>query len=162
LRIESVRTEIICRYLPLLPDGHSASMTSLLVMLDRGYPTVYHSVELAARIGTSKVTLRAGFANLLVVMRTIMMFAPMRNLLPIALALFSVGAVYSTAVAVMFGEGFPTFGIFLVLTGLMTGMPRLIADQPSRMGLPQYQTIAPYCAVPLARDREATIPRALS
>ena len=101
------RTEVISRYLPLLPDGYSASMTSLLVMLERGYPIGYHPVELAARIGTSKVTLRAGFASLLLVMRVIMMFAPMRIFLPVALALFGVGAVYSATLAVVAGEGFP-------------------------------------------------------
>jgi glycosyltransferase involved in cell wall biosynthesis len=156
------RTEIICRYLPLLPDGYSASMTSLLVMLERGYPISYHPVELAARIGTSKVTLRAGFASLLLVMRVIMMFAPMRIFLPVALALFSVGAVYSTAVAVRSGEGFPIFGVFLLLTGLMTGMLGLIADQLSQMRLAQYETITPHRAVQLAKDREGTIPPALS
>lgn len=135
------RTEVICRYLPLLPNGYSASMTSLLVMLERGYPIGYHPVELAARIGTSKVTLRAGFASLLLVMRVIMLFAPMRIFLPVSLALIGVGGVYSAAVAVITGGGFPTFGIFLLLAGLMTGMLGLIADQLSQMRLAQYETI---------------------
>jgi glycosyltransferase involved in cell wall biosynthesis len=135
------RTEVICRYLPLLPNGYSASMTSLLVMLERGYPIGYHPVELAARIGTSKVTLRAGFASLLLVMRVIMLFAPMRIFLPVSLALFGIGAVYSAVLAILHGEGFPAFGIFLLLAGLMTGMLGLIADQLSQMRLAQYETI---------------------
>ncbi|HEY2210454.1 MAG TPA: glycosyltransferase family 2 protein [Bradyrhizobium sp.] len=155
------RTEVICRYLPLLPNGYSASMTSLLVMLERGYPIGYHPVELAARIGTSKVTLRAGFASLLLVMRVIMMFAPMRIFLPVALALFCIGAVYSTTVAVIAGEGFPTFGIFLLLAGLMTGMLGLIADQLSQMRLAQYETVTPYRAMPLAKDQDGKVPAVL-
>ena len=156
------RTEVICRYLPLLPNGYSASMTSLLVMLERGYPIGYHPVELGMRIGTSKVTLRAGFASLLLVMRVMMMFAPMRIFLPVALALFCIGAVYSATVAVIAGEGFPTFGIFLLLAGLMTGMLGLIADQLSQMRLTQYEMITPHRAAQPARDREGTIPPALS
>jgi glycosyltransferase involved in cell wall biosynthesis len=156
------RTEVISRYLPLLPNGYSASMTSLLVMLERGYPIGYHSVELAARIGTSKVTLRAGFASLLLVMRVIMMFAPMRIFLPIALVLFGTGALYSLTLAITAGEGFPTFGIFLLLAGLMTGMLGLIADQMSQMRLAQYETITPYRAVPITEDRERNIPPVLS
>jgi hypothetical protein len=62
----------------------------------------------------------------------------------------------------MSGEGFPTFGIFLLLAGLMTGMLGLIADQLSQMRLAQYETIAPHRAVQLAKDRERTIPPALS
>ena len=137
------RTEVICRYLPLLPNGYSASMTSLLVMLERGYPIGYHPVELAARIGTSKVTLRAGFASMLLVVRVIMMFAPMRIFLPFALVLVGVGAVYSLTLALVVHEGFPVLGIFLMLAGLMTGMLGLIADQLSQMRLAQYETMAP-------------------
>lgn len=137
------RTEVICRYLPLLPNGYSASMTSLLVMLERGYPIGYHPVELAARIGTSKVTLRAGFASMLLVVRVIMMFAPMRIFLPSALVLLGVGAIYSLALALIVHEGFPVLGIFLMLAGLMIGMLGLIADQLSQMRLAQYETMAP-------------------
>jgi glycosyltransferase involved in cell wall biosynthesis len=146
------RTEVISRYLPLLPNGYSASMTSLLVMLERGYPIGYHPVELAARIGTSKVNLRAGFSSLLLVMRVIMMFAPMRIFLPVAMALFGAGTIYSATVAVLSGEGFPTFGIFLMLAGLMIGMLGLVADQLSQMRLAQYETITPYRAIPTAKD----------
>lgn len=133
------RTDVICRYLPLLPNGYSASMTSLLVMLERGYPIGYHPVELGARIGTSKVTLRAGFASLLLVMRVIMMFAPIRIFLPVALILLGVGTVYSLTLALIVREGFPTLGIFVMLAGLITGMMGLIADQLSQMRLAQYE-----------------------
>jgi glycosyltransferase involved in cell wall biosynthesis len=150
------RTEVISRYLPLLPNGYSASMTSLLVMLERGYPIGYQPVELAARIGTSKVTLRAGFASMLLVMRVIMMFAPIRIFLPVALGLFGVGAVYSIGLAVISGAGLPTLGIFMLLAGLMTGMLGLIADQMSQMRLAQYETDTPSRPVPGAGERESS------
>lgn len=156
------RTEVISRYLPLLPNGYSASMTSLLVMLERGYPIGYHPVELAARIGTSKVTIRAGFASLLLVMRVIMMFAPIRIFLPVALVLFGIGGFYSVTLAIASGEGFPTLGTFILLAGLMIGMLGLIADQISQMRLAQYETITPYRAVPIAKDGNAKIPPAFS
>jgi hypothetical protein len=94
-------------------------------------------------------------------MRVIMMFAPMRIFLPVALALFCIGAVYSTTVAVIAGEGFPTFGIFLLLAGLMTGMLGLIADQLSQMRLAQYETVTPYRAMPLAKDQDGKVPAVL-
>lgn len=133
------RTDVITRYLPLLPNGYSASTTSLLVMLERGYPVSYHPVELGPRIGKSKVTLRAGFASLLLVMRVIMLFAPMRIFLPVASLLLAVGFVYSVLVAIVVGSGFPIFGIFLMLAGLMVGMLGLIADQISQLRLTQYE-----------------------
>ncbi len=141
LRIFS--TEIINRYLPLLPNGYSASTTSLLVMLERGYPVGYQQVELGPRIGTSKVTLRAGFASLLLVMRVIMLFAPMRIFLPSAITLLLVGAVYSLLVAIMQHGGVPVLGMFLMLAGLMVGMLGLIADQLSQLRLTQYELERP-------------------
>jgi glycosyltransferase involved in cell wall biosynthesis len=137
------RTEVICRYLPLLPNGYSASTTSLLVMLERGYPIGYHPVELGPRIGHSKVTLKAGFASLLLVLRVIMMFAPMRIFLPTACGLLLVGAVYGTFVAMLRQEGFPIFSVFLMLSGLIIGMLGLIADQLSQLRLAQYETLQP-------------------
>lgn len=137
------RTEVITRYLPLLPNGYSASTTSLLVMLERGYPIGYQPVELGVRIGKSKVTLRAGFASLLLVMRVIMLFAPMRIFLPVALALLTIGFFYSALLAIETGSGFPIFGVFLMLAGLMVGMLGLIADQVSQLRLTQYETGMP-------------------
>jgi hypothetical protein len=138
------RTEVIVRYLPLLSNGYSASTTSLLVMLERGYPIDYRSVELGPRIGRSKVTLRAGFASMLLVMRVVMLFAPMRIFLPAALALLCLGGIYSLLVALIVHAGVPVFGIFVMLAGLMIGMLGLIADQISQLRLTQYETGAPH------------------
>ena len=35
------KRDVICRYLSVLPDGFSASLTSLMIMLEQGYPTQY-------------------------------------------------------------------------------------------------------------------------
>jgi hypothetical protein len=80
---------------------------------------------------------------MLLVVRVIMMFAPMRIFLPFALMLLGVGAIYSLALALIVHEGFPVLGIFLMLAGLMVGMLGLIADQLSQMRLAQYETMAP-------------------
>ncbi len=133
------RTEVINRYLALLPNGYSASTTSLLIMLERGYPIDYCPVHVSARIGSSKVTLRAGFQALLLVLRVMMLFAPMRIFLPVSLLLFTVGAVYSAYIALHVGTGFPVFGVFLMLAGLLIGMLGLIADQLSQIRLAQYE-----------------------
>ena len=78
----------ILRYISLLPNTFSASLTSTMIMLERRYPLGYHTIELNPRIGTSKVTLGDGFTALLLVLRTIMLFSPMRMFFPIASTLF--------------------------------------------------------------------------
>ena len=136
------RTEVILRYLPLLPNGYSASITSLMVMLERRYPIGYSSVKLGKRAGQSKVTLRAGFAALLLVFRVIMLFAPIRIFGPVAGVLLLVGVLYSGIVLLVVGTGLPVFGAFLMLSGILVGMLGLIADQLSQMRLAQYETAA--------------------
>jgi hypothetical protein len=112
-------------------------------MLERGYPIGYHPVELGPRIGHSKVTLRAGFASLLLVLRVIMLFAPMRIFLPAAFGLLVVGGLYGLAVALLRHDGFPVFSAFLMLSGLIVAMLGLIADQLSQLRLAQYETQRP-------------------
>src|SRR5690606_37180946 len=45
------RRGIIASYLSLLPDRYSASMTTTILMLERGYPVVYHPIQTETRIG---------------------------------------------------------------------------------------------------------------
>ena len=72
------RREIIINYAPLLPNSFSASITSTMILLERGYPIAYHPVELNPRIGRSKVKMGDGFMALMLVLRMIMLFAPLR------------------------------------------------------------------------------------
>jgi len=58
------RRDVIMRYAPLLPNGFSASITSLIILLERGYPLAFHPVELNRRLGASKVKLADGFLAL--------------------------------------------------------------------------------------------------
>ena len=52
--------EVITKYLPLLPDSFSASITSLIILLERGYPVAFDPIELNKRIGVSKVKISDG------------------------------------------------------------------------------------------------------
>lgn len=136
-------TDIITRYMPLLPNSFSASLTSTMVMLERGYPVGYHTIELNPRIGTSKVTLSDGFTSLLLVMRVIMLFSPMRIFFPMAVVLLATGGLYSTWVAWTQERGLPVLGAFLMLTGVVIFTLGLIADQLSQLRLSQYEAPVP-------------------
>ncbi len=49
------RADLLRQYLPLLPDGFSASLTTTMVFIAQGYPTAFHPIRTQPRIGTSKV-----------------------------------------------------------------------------------------------------------
>ena len=131
----------ILRYISLLPNTFSASLTSTMIMLERRYPLGYHTIELNPRIGTSKVTLGDGFTALLLVLRAIMLFSPMRIFFPIASTLFFLGGIYSGWIALTQGRGLPILGAFLMLTGIVVWSLGLIADQLSQMRLAQYEAV---------------------
>jgi glycosyltransferase involved in cell wall biosynthesis len=130
--------EVITRYLDLLPNGFSASITSTMIMLERGYPILYHPIEVDRRIGQSKVKVSDGFRAMILVLRTIMLFAPMRIFLRLGMILFLAGAVYGIVMALIAGRGLPAVAVILMIIGVVSGFFGLIADQISQMRLAMY------------------------
>ena len=127
------RREIIVPYIPILPDSYSASLTSTIILIEQRYPFAFHPIETNQRIGTSKVALADGFNTLLLVLRVITLFAPMRIFLKVGLNLLLIGAVYSIYTALAKGAGIPVLGAFLMLFGLLVAILGLVADQISQL-----------------------------
>jgi glycosyltransferase involved in cell wall biosynthesis len=132
------RREVITRYIPLLPNSFSASLTSLIVLLERGYPISFHPIQLNKRLGVSKVKLSDGFLALMLVLRILMLFVPMRIFLRVGFILVGIGVVYGTAVAIASGRGIPTLALGLVLSGVLAAFFGLTADQISQLRLAAY------------------------
>jgi glycosyltransferase involved in cell wall biosynthesis len=132
------RRDVIVRYLQLLPDSFSASITSTIILLERGYPIAHHTVDLNQRVGTSKVKISDGFVALMLVLRILMLFAPMRIFLRFGFLLFAVGLVYGLVMVFTMGQGLPTSALGAMLGGVLTALVGLIADQISQMRLTRY------------------------
>lgn len=129
------RKNVILRYLSLLPNGFSASMTSMVVMLERGYPTVFEPIKTNPRIGESKVKLVDGFRTIMLLLRIIMLFAPLRIFLGIGVILVMLGSVYSVFMALFIGNGIPILGALIIIVGFLVAMMGLLADQISQLRL---------------------------
>ncbi len=146
------RRDVICRYLFVLPEGFSASLTSLMVMLERRYPVAFHPVSMKPRIGVSKVRLRDGFGTLALVVRTIMLFAPLRIFLRGGLAVTTVGLLYSVLTAFIHRGGLPVAGALATMTGLLLIAVGLIADQIAQMRLIQLSSASALPFRPIKDD----------
>lgn len=129
------KRDMILRYLAILPDTYSASLTSTIILVEQGFPFEFHPIETNSRIGNSKVALSDGFNTLLLVLRVITLFAPMRIFLQASLYLLGIGALYSFYIAIAKGAGIPVLGAFLMIGGLLVGILGLIADQISQIRL---------------------------
>ncbi len=129
------KREMILPYLRILPDTYSASLTSTIILLEQKYPHEFHPIETNHRIGTSKVALSDGFNTLLLVLRVITLFAPMRVFLQASLYIVAAGALYGLYVALAKGTGIPVLSAFLMIMGVLIGILGLIADQISQIRL---------------------------
>ena len=64
------------------------------------------------RVGESKVALRDGFRSLLLVLRVIMLFAPLRIFLVPGAILLAIGAAYGVTTALVLRAGLPTAALW--------------------------------------------------
>ncbi len=129
------RRDVIARYLPILPDRFSASLTTTILMLERGYPIKFYPIETRPRIGQSKLQIWDGFEALYKVLQLIMLFAPLRIFVPIGALLDVIGFGYGITIAFRDREGFPVAAMIFIILGALLIALGLIADQISQMRL---------------------------
>lgn len=138
------RTGLLRIYLHLLPSGFSASTTTTLLMLERGYRMVEVPIETRERIGKSEVRqLRDGARTLLLVLRIFMLFRALVLFLVPGLMILFLGAAYSVAIMYKNRLGLPIAGLLMMMTGLLTVFMGLIADQLSQIRRERFEDLDP-------------------
>ncbi len=87
--------EMALRYLPIMPKGFSFSTTITLAALKGGYSVQYIPIDVANRAGSSTVRAADGFRTIMLIIRLVTLFAPLRVFLPISALTFAVGLFYT-------------------------------------------------------------------
>lgn len=130
----SFRTEVIRKYLHLLPDGFSASSTTTLLMLKRNYRTTFFPLQVGPRVGKSYVKFfRDGFRTLGLIFRIVLLFDAFLFFSAFALIQFIIGISYSAYKISMVNLGIPTLGAVILISGLLTFFLGIISSQISEM-----------------------------
>jgi len=128
------RRSTILKYIHLLPDGFSASTTSTLLAVNRGFDFTFWPVAAAPRTGTSTVRqIPAGFGALYLMLRMIILFNPFRFFFPISALLFTAATAYGTAVALINRQGLPVASMLLFMMAFFTFFLGIISDQISEI-----------------------------
>jgi glycosyltransferase involved in cell wall biosynthesis len=123
------RKEVVEPFLSVLPRGHSWVSTVTLVLLANGYRVAYVPIDYYPRKGRSSFRPIADtYSYLLLVVRTIMYFDPLRVLLPISLGLLAVGGLKLLRDVVVFNWHIPGSTLMIILTGIQVGVLALLAD----------------------------------
>ncbi len=131
LRIFQRRSLI--RFIPLLPMGFSFTTTITLCMICSGLRVVYFPIEYGRRIGQSKIRPSDFFNFILLVLRAIVLFNPLRVFLPLGALLFGLG-VLKLVYDIVVGD-LSESAIFAFLAAIMVWSLGLIADMIARLHL---------------------------
>lgn len=86
-----MRRSVLMRFLHILPAGFSFTTTITLAMLCTNHSVSYIPVRCAPRVGSSKLRPREFTAFVMLVLRTVVLFNPLKVFLPLGTAVFLIG-----------------------------------------------------------------------
>jgi glycosyltransferase involved in cell wall biosynthesis len=137
----AMRRTAVLHFLPLFPDGFSAPTTTTMAFLKAGYNVKFIPIDVKQRkSGKSKIHLwRDGVRFIMIILRMIMLYDPLRIFLPLGLLSFLLGiAAWVAGIVFAARLVFPNSAIFLFSTALTTWLLGLIASQISSNQIHSY------------------------
>ncbi len=129
-----IRTKIIYDLLHLFPDGFSFSTTSTIAFMNMGFKTGYYPIKVRKRVGSSTVKqLKHGSSTLLLILRLIVLFNPLKVFIPASFMLIGLGIIYEVIWGILLIEGFSLIpgALLLILTGVIIFFTGLMTEQIS-------------------------------
>ena len=131
----AIRVETLKPFLHILPNGFSFSTTLTLALFKEGYNIAYVPITTSPRTGKSSVKpLRDGFNTILLIIRTIALFDPLRVFVPITVLLSLVGLGYWILdSALLHRPNIPSGAVILLVSAVVIFMFGILADQVSAL-----------------------------
>jgi glycosyltransferase involved in cell wall biosynthesis len=126
-----MRKSLIERYAHLLPSGFSFTTTITLACACNDHPVQYVPIDYHARLGESKIRPRHAYDFLLLILRTIVFFNPLKVFIPLGAVLALIGLV--KFVYDVFRGNLSESAIFGLLAALIVWAVGLLADQNARV-----------------------------
>jgi glycosyltransferase involved in cell wall biosynthesis len=129
----AARRSCLVEFIHLLPNGFSTPTTTTLAFLKAGYSVRFEPIDAAHREGSSKIRLASdGVAFLLILLKVITIFSPMRIFLPISGAAFLVGAAYA-AWTIVTQSHVTNSSVLLILMSVVIFLVGLVSEQISSL-----------------------------
>jgi hypothetical protein len=126
--LRAVDRTLALRFLPILPDGFSFETTITIAALKDGQTVEWVPIKVRPRIGTSAVRISDGLNTLMLIIRLVSLFAPLRVFVPISLLAFLVGVWYMVESYVLFQEA-SVKALLAMLGAALFFLFGLLADQ---------------------------------
>ncbi|HEX3702225.1 MAG TPA: glycosyltransferase family 2 protein [Vicinamibacterales bacterium] len=129
----AARRGCLVEFLHLLPNGFSTPTTTTLAFMKAGYSVRFEPIDAAQRTGASKIRLgQDGVRFLLILLKVITIFSPLRIFLPISALSFALGAAY--ALWTIFTQSHITnSSVLLILFSVVIFLVGLVSEQISSL-----------------------------
>jgi glycosyltransferase involved in cell wall biosynthesis len=129
----AARREHLLEFIHLLPNGFSTPTTTTLAFLKAGYNVAFEPIAARARIGTSKIRLASDGAKfLLILLKVITIFSPLRIFAPVSALSFVLGAAYG-AWNFIYHARIPNGAVLLLMFSIMILLVGLVSEQISSL-----------------------------
>jgi glycosyltransferase involved in cell wall biosynthesis len=102
--LRAVNRQLVLRLLPILPNGFSFETTLTIAVLKSGDAVTWVPIRVWPRTGVSTVRAFDGLNTLMLILRLIALFAPLRVFLPISIITFFVGLWYMAESYLLYQE----------------------------------------------------------
>jgi glycosyltransferase involved in cell wall biosynthesis len=131
-----VKKDIIKSLIHLFPDGFSFSTTATIAFMNMGYNVGYFPINANKRVGKSTVKqLKHGPGVLLLILRLIVLFNPLKVFLPASFFTFLLGIIYEIIYGIILVPGIKLLpaSVLIILSGILIFFFGLVVDQVSEM-----------------------------
>ena len=129
----AARREHLREFIHLLPNGFSTPTTTTLAFIKAGYNVAFEPVEARQRRGESKIRLaRDGTKFLMIILRIVTIFSPLRIFLPVSAASFAVGAAYAVW-TIATQRHITNSSVLLIIFAVIVFLVGLISEQISAL-----------------------------
>jgi glycosyltransferase involved in cell wall biosynthesis len=120
-------------FLHLLPNGFSTPTTTTLAFIKAGYNVTFEPVEARQREGQSKIRLaRDGAKFLMIILRIVTLFSPLKVFLPISLLPLAVGLGYAVW-TVYYEMHITNTSVLLITLSVIVFLVGLVSEQISAL-----------------------------
>jgi len=129
----AARRDCLLEFLHMLPNGFSTPTTTTLAFMKAGYSVRFEPIHAVPRQGLSKIRLGSdGVRFLLILLKVITIFSPLRIFLPVSAASFLLGSAYA-AWTIATQSHVTNSSVLLILLSVVIFLVGLVSEQISSL-----------------------------
>lgn len=131
--MRGARRAHLLEFIHLIPNGFSTPTTTTLAFLKAGYNVAFEPISARERVGTSKIRFASDGAKfLLILLKVITIYSPLRIFAPMSALAFTVGAAYG-AWNFMYHDRIPNGAVLALMSSVFILLIGLISEQISAL-----------------------------